>query len=114
MIDTQFSWTNECFKQALIETYGHQLSEEDKALSCVELSRIIANENDIGRFKTGKGWPAPVNEAYLRNIRQLPTEQIELIVEAYNKGKFNRSPLTIDVLLSELMERVIENQTRSI
>ena len=38
---------------------------------------------------------------------------LELIVDAYNRGKQYRSAGTIDVILSELLERSVNPETRS-
>jgi hypothetical protein len=110
LITQQLEWTNVCFDRALLDVYGHQLDEREKKLSGTRLKLAIAqknNENLIAAHalnRTVLQSPA-VNEAYLHHIRQLPTEQIELIVEAYQKGKQTRSYSTIDVLMSELFER---------
>ena len=53
-----------------------------------------------------------VNTLYLEKLCKLDTQKLELIIEAYNKGKQYRSASTIDVLLSELFERSINRGKR--
>ena len=103
LIKKQLAWTDVCFKQALLDVFGDQLSDEEKLLKGVQLKQLIADKDDANYIVDG--WPPSVNEAYLVHMRKLTTDQIELILEAYNKGKQWRSPLTIDVLTTELFER---------
>jgi hypothetical protein len=99
LIREQFAWTSKCFKQALLDLYGHKLTELEKSCDVPAILETLA----VRRIYPQQD--QQTNERYLTYITKLPTNQIELIIEAYSKGKFKRSPLTIDVLLSELLER---------
>lgn len=114
LIEQQLTWTNDCFRLALIEVFGHILTNEQKSLNTRELKlELIGLWRAKYDPKRGWVWPEEVNQAYLKYLRLLPTEQIELIIEAYNKDKFSRSPLIIEVLTSELLERVMNSETRN-
>lgn len=104
-IREQFSWTNKCFYKALLDVYGDILSNEEKKGTTVDVSRVILGKGkEIHCQQT--------SEAYLSHLRKLTTEKIELIIDANVKGKQHRNPLTIDVLMSELLERSAISETR--
>lgn len=105
LIREQMSWTNKCFHKALLDVYGEELTNEEKSLDLVDLKVIL-------KQKKKDVWSQHVNEIYLNYIRQLKTDQIELIIDAYTKGKQYRSAGTIDVLMSELLERSADSETR--
>lgn len=104
-IKEQFSWTNECFRKALLDVYGETLSAEEKRGTTSQIGKTLF-------FKDKEIHCQQTNEAYLAYLCKLPTEQIELIIDANAKGKQHRSPLTIDVLMSELLERAANPDTR--
>jgi hypothetical protein len=89
----------------LLDVHGDILSDEEKEGDTVSLKLAIIK-------KGGKVHSQQTNEIYLSYIRQLKTHQIELIIEAYTKGKQYRSAATIDVLMSELLERATNPETR--
>ena len=98
----QLAWSNACYRDAISAHYGHLLKDKEKKLPIRELKEVICNklDLDIRHLSTPE-----VTTLYLNNLCQLSTEKLELIVDAYNKGKQWRSASTIDVLLSELFER---------
>jgi hypothetical protein len=105
LLREQMSWTSRCFRRALLDVYGETLTDEEKNLDLLDLKVIIVRKgNEI--------WTQQTNEIYLGYLRELKTDQIELIIDAYTKGKQYRSPLTIDVLMSELLERSANPETR--
>lgn len=105
LLRQQMSWTNVCFRKALLEVYGDELTDEEKSLELLDLKVILV--------KKGKETHSqPINEIYLRYLSDLKTDQIELIIDAYTKGKQYRSAATIDVLMSELLERSAYPETR--
>jgi hypothetical protein len=95
----QMAWTNQCYKAAVLEVMGDKIPEHTKKLSAQALNEFIYRELGLHRA------PPEVNELYLANIRKLSTSRIELIIEAYEKKIQWRSAATIDVLMSELLER---------
>lgn len=108
-IAEQLAWSDACYREALLHHYDYLLSKEDRALSIRQIKRVLKE-----KLETEQITAPEVNTDYLNNLRQLDTEKLELIVEAYNKGKQYRSANTIDVLLSELFERATNPSKRKI
>jgi hypothetical protein len=107
LIRQQMSWTNKCFHSALVEVYSDDLTDEEKSLDLLDLKVILV--------KKGKEVHSQfINEIYLRYLSDLKTDQIELIIDAYTKGKQYRSASTIDVLMSELLERCANPESKRI
>lgn len=104
LVDKQFQWSNECWRKAILEVYSDELTVAHNVWSVNELTALLTNHR--------RDWRPEVHKVYLERLVELPTDQIEIIIETYNKGKFPRSPLTIDVLTSELLERSINSETK--
>lgn len=107
LIAKQIEWTDNAFRDALHELYGKYLSEAEKEMDLLDLKRLIELD-----------WREEVrtpesNALYIRNLKRLPTEQIELIIEAFQKGKQYRSGATIEHLMTELFERSAIPETRN-
>jgi len=109
LIAKQLRWSDVCYRKAILSHYGYLLNDEQKKLPLRELKAIICDVGDIDMRLMST---PEVTAIYLKNLCRLSTDKIELIVEAYNKGKQFRSPSTIDVLLSELFERATNPQRR--
>jgi len=103
LVKKQFMWTNHCYKLALLDFYGDKIPKERHNDSANNLQKFIVF--DLG-FSTRRD-NDKITELYYSHIKKLSTEKIILIIEAYNLGKQGRSPLTIDVLTTELLERTI-------
>ena len=97
-----------CYHDALLEHFGHFLTAAEKRSSTRKIKEMLLSRFDYAT----KNFPE-VSTSYLDNLRKLETEKIELIIEAYNKGKQWRSSSTIDVLLSELFERITNPERKS-
>ena len=103
----QLEWSNACYRDAIYRHFGHILPIEADACSIGKVKLMVMESLEVDSFD----FP-DVTTTYLNNLRQLETDQLELIVEAYHKGKQWRSASTIDVLLSELFERATQKQKR--
>jgi hypothetical protein len=105
----QLQWTNECYHKALWLEYHPVPFCQDydtyKKFGIPEMKDMLASyELPIHSDA--------INTKYLDFICKLDTEKLELIIDAYNKGKQYRSALTIDVIMSELLERVTNSETK--
>jgi hypothetical protein len=105
LIRQQMSWTNKCFRKALLDIYGDELTNEEKNLDLMDLKVILMRQGKEVHSQY-------INEIYLGYLCELKTDQIELIIDAYTKGKQYRSAATIDVLMSELLERSANPESR--
>src|ERR1051325_10528813 len=100
--------TDVCYMKALGEEYPHVFREaistfthyhvSDMKDALVELDLPIRSES--------------INNRYLDHLVKLDTYMLELIVEADRKGKFRRSPFTIDAILGELLHRASVSETK--
>lgn len=106
-IEQQLRWSNDCYRSAILTYFGHLLTKKEKELSIPRIKHILLDKLEVERFDFPE-----LNTIYLNNLRQLETEKLELIIDAYNKGKQYRSASTIDVLLSELFERATTSPIR--
>jgi hypothetical protein len=106
LIAKQLEWSEACYREALLHHYGHLLNSGEKA-EPIRYIKLTLKEK-LGEEPIS----SDVNSTYLDNLRKLDTNQLELIIEAHNKGKQYRSPSTIDVLLSELFERATNPQKK--
>ena len=107
LIAEQLAWSGVCYRQALFHHYGHLLGDKEKRLHNGMVIELIRE-----RLKVAKLQDPELTATYLYNLCKLSTDKIELIIEAYHKGKQWRSPSTIDVLLSELFERSTNKKRR--
>lgn len=98
-----FKKTNDCFKEALTEEYPDVFESLDP------------KEADEGYMKMelvrrGLSWRTEsVTFRYLSKLKGLSSEDISLIIEAHNKRKGIRSPVTIHALTDELFERSVNS-----
>jgi len=100
-----WSWTNECYKQCLIELHPQIFTAQDYEKDEFELKSILVDKGLPYKSKE-------INDLYLIKLKTLTSDQINLIVEADNKKKINRSPVTIHALMDELFERSADPETR--
>jgi hypothetical protein len=112
LIKKQFEWTSKCFKQAVLTAYKDVLPKSASRWGLNQIKKYIMYREVSEVNGTWYGYERDVNEFYLTNIVKLDTEKIEIIIDAYNKGKQHRSPLTIEVLTSELLDRALRSETR--
>jgi hypothetical protein len=105
--EQQLRWSNDCYRNAVLTHFGHLLNDKEKELSIPRIKQLLMKKLEVERFDFPE-----LNTIYLNNLCQLETDKLELIVEAYNKGKQYRSASTIDVILSELFERVTNPRWR--
>jgi hypothetical protein len=105
-IEEQLEWTADCYKQGLIDIYGEHMSEAEKEQSCADICRMIQLDwrEEIHTPET--------SVLYLKYMRQLSTKKLELILDAYKRGKQWRNATTMDVIMSELFERSVNPETR--
>ena len=108
LIAQQLAWTDVCYRRALLDHYDHLFTEEERDYDTPEMTLILQEHLKVKHVTSPE-----LNTTYLKYICELETDKLELIVEAYNKGKQYRSASTIDVLLSELFERSANPETRS-
>lgn len=106
LIAQQLAWSDEAFKEALLEYYADKLSEDEKEMDTIDLKRLIQLD---WREKVRS---PEINDIYIRNLLKLETEKLELIVEAYQKEKQFRSGATIEHIMTELFERAANSETR--
>jgi hypothetical protein len=108
LIAKQLAWTDECFLAALHERYWNVLSEAEREMELLDLKRLIELD-----WREEVRTPE-INDIYIRNLIKLETEKLELIVEAYQKGKQYRSGATIERIMTELLERAVNSETKEI
>lgn len=103
----QFEWTETCYKQALLEHYGHIFNKEwMKKLECRQLVEYLVD-------RVGRKYNTPeVHNTYIRYIKLLSTDKLNIIVEAYKQGKQHRAPDTIEQISTELFERAANTETK--
>lgn len=107
-----WDWTNKCYESAF-------MSIHPGAAKCKYLVSFKLLQNAIRREELyGKPFwdPAEVRQAisreYERLVCQLTTEQLQLIIEAHQKGKIHRAPVTISMITTELFERELRGETQ--
>ena len=97
-------WTNECYRTALLERYEF-LSDYGDAKSLDDMKMILINRNmEINSPE--------ITQLYYKQLRKLDDKKLNLIVEAYQKGKQKRSGETIEGILTELLERSAGPETK--
>ncbi|CAM6003919.1 unnamed protein product [Sphagnum balticum] len=106
LIAQQMEWTNECFKKSLIDVYGEHMSEAEKEQDCQDICGMIKLDwrEEVQTPET--------NQLYLKYLCNLDTNKLSLILEAYKLGKQFRNATTMDVIMSELLERSVNPETR--
>ncbi len=106
LLKEQMGWTDECYKKALIEVYGADMTPAEKEQNVIDMKRMIwADWNE--EIRTPE-----INAIYLRNLCQLESEKLSLILEAFQKGKQHRAQVTMDAIMTELFERSANSETR--
>jgi hypothetical protein len=86
--------TQKCWDKALDDYYN----AHPKKIRAYSSRDIFAEDKE------------PIDQLYRNNMKSLSTEELELIIESYKKGKIKRAPVTIDFIMSELLERHMENK----
>ena len=102
----QLAWTDACYRQSLLDLFGHRMSKEEKDFDTKDMRRLVGldwNEN----LRTPE-----INAIYLKHICKLSSEKLSLILEAFQKGKQWRSQVTMDAIMTELFERSANPETR--
>ena len=106
-VDRSWAWTNACFKESLLEEYPNlwRLFRDDwlKRATVEELKQELKDEKLPYRSPT-------INERYLAKLKDLSTDKLCLIVKLDQTGEVKRHGTTIDVLLTELMERSVNGE----
>ena len=112
LIKQQMSWTDECFKEALIDVYGRRMSVAEKEQSCEDIKQTILSWNDeVDNIGIPIRSPE-INAMYRKHLCELDSEKLSLILEAFQKNKQYRSQVTIDAIMTELFERSTNPETR--
>ena len=94
--------TNVCYKGALLEEYP----EFWKRYTPASIRLISEFNMKEELFQAGLPYKSEsINDRYLAKVLQLTSEELSLIVEADQKGKIRRSPVTIHAILDELLHR---------
>jgi hypothetical protein len=106
MVDEIMGVTNSCYRDALITYHKKFLKKHN-----------IGEPITVGFLKNyllGHNKPIhneDINRLYLANMLKLSTNWLELILEAHNKEKIVRKPLTIIAIADELFERSANSES---
>lgn len=94
--------TNACFREALIEEHPDFWSKFIPSyLENLSVEDIKSELHMAGLpFRS-----VTINDRYLIKVLKLTSDELSLIVEADQKGKIKRSPVTIHAILDELLHR---------
>jgi hypothetical protein len=105
-VKKQLFWTNGCFRKALLDHFGHRLTDKQKRYNLIELKRHIETKLNE-KIRTPE-----INATYMKYVLQMPTKKLELIIRANKTGQQFRSGETIDRIMTELMERSMDPEPK--
>jgi len=97
-IEAIWAATNMCYNKALREEYPTLLSNFSDDTDTLEL-KIVVSQNSLPMRSES------INNRYLAHLRELDSDMLALVVEADKQKAIRRSPVTIDAILNELLER---------
>jgi hypothetical protein len=107
LVNEIWRWTNQCYKEALIDAYPDFFTAKEIAeFDDYDMKyKLFTNDLDT------KG--EAIDQLYIKKILQLDSEKLNLIVESNKKGKIKRASTTIEAILTELLERSANSESRS-
>jgi hypothetical protein len=102
-VKKQLFWTNGCYRAALLEHYAPRLSKKDKRLNSISLQRHI-------KYYWKEEIAPEIRGLYMKNMLALSSKRLNIILQAFQSGQQWRKQETIDAIMTELMERSMENR----
>lgn len=106
-MDKVWKWTNEAYKQALLEEYPAFWNKFRNDWLSRASANDLKSEADYGGLEIRS---PSINNKYMSKILKFNSDQLSLIIEADKHCATKRHSTTIEAILTELMERSMHGE----